>query len=162
MSGESVDGLDSRLRGNDEERGGRVVADPVRRQLATAKTRDAYIGRAFAWKAGHTCVHMARFHLLAMGHKPPMMPGFRSAIGAKRALARNGWAGVEDMLDSMLPRVAPLQMRLGDLAAGPGLDGIGALFVCVPPFKLLGWHEDADEAVVIDFDRDALSGCWKV
>lgn len=107
-------------------------------------------------------MHMARFHLRAMGHTPPKMPRIASALGAKRALGRHGWNSVEDMLDSMLPRVAPLQMRLGDLAAGPGLDGMGALFVCVPPFKLLGWHEDAEEAVVIDFNRDALTGCWKV
>lgn len=139
-----------------------ALPDPVRRQLATKRTKDAYCGRTFAWKAGHTCVHMARFHLLGMGHKPPMMPGFRSAIGAKRALARHGWTSVEDMLDSLLPRIAPLEMRLGDLAAGPGLDGMGAVFVCLPPFKLMGWHEEADEAVVIDFNRDALTGCWRV
>lgn len=138
-----------------------AVPDPVRRKLATEKTRDAYIGRTFAWKAGHTCVHMARFHLRAMGHKPPALPRIGSALGARRALERHGWASVEDMLDSMLPRVAPLQMRLGDLASGPGLDGIGALFVCAPPFKLMGWHEDCAEAVVIDFNRDALTGCWR-
>lgn len=138
------------------------LPDSIRRQAATQRTLNRYRGRPFAWRAGHTCVHMARFHLRGMGHKPPVMPRIGSVLGAKRALAANGWDDVAAMLDSLLPRIAPLEMRLGDLAVGEGLDGLGAIFVCIPPFKLLGWHEEAEGAVIIDFNRDALLGAWRV
>lgn len=137
------------------------LPDSLRRQAATQQTMDRYRGRPFAWKAGHTCVHMVRFHLRSMGHKTPTLPRIGSALGARRALEANDWPDVTAMLDSILPRIAPLEMRLGDIAAAEGLDGIGALFVCIPPFKLLGWHEEAEGAVVIDFNRDALIGAWR-
>lgn len=138
-----------------------MIPHPIRRQEATARTHKAYLGRAFEWKAGHTCLHMARFHLKAMGHKVPALPRLTSALAARRALDRNGWADVDAMLESILPRVPALQMRLGDLATAAGVDGFGAIFVCIPPFKLLGWHEESEQAVVIDFNRDALTGVFR-
>jgi len=138
------------------------LPDSIRRRDATQTTLERYRGRPFAWRAGHTCVHMARFHLRQMGHKPQTLPRIGSLLSARRALEANGWADVAAMLDSFLPRIPALEMRLGDLAVGEGLDGMGAIFVCIPPFKLLGWHEEADGAVIIDFNRDALLGAWRV
>ena len=139
-----------------------LLPDQVRRRDATARTHAAYVGRLFAWESGHTCLHMARFHLRGMGHAVPRLPRVSSALFARRALDRRGWTDVDAMLDSMLPRIAPLQMRLGDIATAPGLGGIGAMFICIPPFKLLGWHEESDRAVVIDFNRDVLTGVFRV
>lgn len=137
------------------------MSELLRRKRATEATRDRYLGRPFAWKAGHTCVHLARYHLRQMGHKPPKLPQLRSALSARRALDAGGWDDVEAMLDSILPRIAPLEMRLGDLCTGPGEGGIAAIYVCIPPFKLLGWHEEAEGAVIIDFDRSVLTGAWR-
>jgi hypothetical protein len=96
-----------------------------------------------------------------MGHKPPQLPRIGSLLGARRALEANGWDDVPAMLDSLLPRIAPLEMRLGDLCTAPGEGELSAIFVCIPPFKLLGWHEEAEGVVIVDFDRSVLTGAWR-
>ena len=62
-----------------------------RRRLATLKTIERYQGKAFDWSKGVTCVHLARFHLRNMAHKPPSIPRFRSLHGAKAAMKERGW-----------------------------------------------------------------------
>lgn len=133
-----------------------------RRRVATTKTLARYRGKVFDWSKGITCVHLARAQLKAMGHKPPTLPRFRSALGAKRALKERGWESVEAMLDSMLPRIAPAQMRLGDIAAVPGDKGLDALFVCAGPLKLFGWREDHPALVILDVSLDDLTAAWRV
>ena len=69
----------------------------AQRAAVTQATWNKYRGRAFDWK-GATCVHVLRSHLRAMGHKPPKMPSFQSAIGAKRALKAMGADDLADMM----------------------------------------------------------------
>lgn len=135
--------------------------DLVRRCDATQKTLAKYRGKAFDWESGVTCVHLARFHLRAMGHKPQSLPRIASLIAAKRALSKRGWGDCGDMFDTILPRISPASMLLGDLAVAPSSDGLGAIFVCAGPLKLLGWHDDAAELVVVDADLSALLGAWR-
>jgi hypothetical protein len=132
------------------------------RKDATEKTMARYRRKAFDWSKGITCVHMARSHMRNMGHRPPGLPRFRSAFAAKQALTARGWTSVDDMLDSLLPRIAPAQMLLGDLATLPSEEGLGSIMVCAGPHKLLGWREDAPELVVLDVQLDELSGAWRV
>lgn len=134
----------------------------LRRKEATEKTLARYRGKAFDWSTGITCVHLARAQMRAMGHRPPTLPRFRSMLGAKKAMAERGWANVTEMLDSMLPRIAPAQMLLGDIAALPDAEGLGSLMVCAGPHKLMGWREDAAELVVLDVTLDELAGAWRV
>ena len=137
--------------------------DLLRRQAATRTTMDRYRGKAFDWSRGITCVHLARFHLRQMGHQVPTVPRIRSALAARRALDSRGWADTSAMLDSLLPRIAPAQMLLGDLACAPSdTDGIGAIMVCAGPQKLLGWREDAASLVLLDVTLGELSGAWRV
>ncbi|MBX7459562.1 DUF6950 family protein [Qipengyuania huizhouensis] len=133
-----------------------------RRRIATEKTLKRYQGKVFDWSKGITCVHLARFHLRNMGHKPETLPRFRSALGAKKALKEQGWASVADMLDSMMPRIAPAQMMLGDLAIVPGEGGMDAIFVCAGPLKVFGWREDQPKMVILDIGLDELTGAWRV
>src|SRR5690606_24837107 len=65
-----------------------------RRRAAVEMTLARYRGKPFDWSRGITCVHLARAHLRNMGHKPPTVPRFRSALGAKRALKERGWNDV--------------------------------------------------------------------
>src|SRR3546814_1528003 len=65
-----------------------------------------------------------------MGQKPPTLPRIRSALAAKKALKERGWASVSDMLDSILVRIPPAMMQLGDVATVEGDQGLDALFVC--------------------------------
>jgi hypothetical protein len=139
--------------------------DLLRRQKATAATLAKYRGQAFDWKKGITCVHMARFHLRQMGHKPAELPRMRGAIGARRALDERGWAGVADMLDAQqgLMRIAPAMMLLGDIAVLPADQGFDAIVVCEGGHKMLGWHEEwAGGMVEMEASLAHVLGAWRV
>lgn len=139
--------------------------DLLRRQAACAATLAKYRDRAFDWRRGVTCVHMARFHLRRMGHKPEPLPGrVRSHVGAVRAMKDRGWQTVADMLDAQpgLARIAPAMMLPGDLAVAQGEQGLGAILICVGPHKLIGWREDAAGMVVLAVPLDQIDGAWRV
>ena len=137
--------------------------DLIRRQEATAATLRKFRAKEFEWKAGHTCVHLARFHLRAMGHKPPKLPPIRSALAARRALDARGWANVSAMLASLLEPIAPAAMLLGDLAVVDQEEenGLGAILVSIAPHKLAGWDFRAEKLAVIDFDWSEISGAFR-
>lgn len=135
--------------------------DLLRRQRATQQTLDRYRKKRFDWRAGVTCVHFARFHLKNMGHAVPTVPRIRSALAAKRALAENGWHDVGAMLDSMMPRIAPAMMRLGDLATVPGEGGMDAILICAGPQAVMGWHAETGEFVVYEGGIGDLSAAWR-
>ena len=112
----------------------------VARVNATNKTMAKYKGRAFDWQNKATCLHLARTQLRNMGHKPPTIPPFTSAVGAKRAMKAKGYETLADIFDSLgLVRIAPAAMLVGDLAMLPGEDGFDAIVISAGG-KLLGWH----------------------
>lgn len=113
----------------------------VARATATNKTFARYRSLAFDWKKRATCIHMARVHLRNMGHRPPAIPDFRSALGAKRALVRSGFADIAALLDSLLPRIAPAEMIVGDFALMDGDDGFDSIVISSGS-KLVGYHGD--------------------
>ncbi|MEV4934612.1 DUF6950 family protein [Sphingobium sp. LSP13-1-1.1] len=117
--------------------------DMLRRQAALEKTLAKYRGRTLDF-AQADCVRMARFHLLQMGHKPPSLPPYRSAVGARRALQRVG--GIVAALDKFLPRIPHARMLPGDIAVLEGDGGMDAVTICIG-HKLIGWHEGSDEMV---------------
>lgn len=133
-----------------------------RRRVATEKTLARYRGKAFDWRRGITCVHLARHHLRNMGRKVPTLPRVRSALGAKKALKANDWASVTAMLDELLARITPAQMLLGDLAVVPGDQGLDAIFVCAGPQKIFGWREDVEGMALLDVTLDELTAAWRV
>lgn len=136
----------------------------VERQAATQATLHQFRGKVFSWKAGITCVHMARFHLQQLGHRPPALPGLGSALAAKRALQKRGWASCADMLDAQdqLERIPPAMMLMGDLAVLPSDDGLDAIVVCAGPMKVFCWREDAGALVVLDVEFSEMTGAWRV
>lgn len=133
-----------------------------RRRAATQKTLDRYRDKPFDWQRGITCVHLARYQMRNMGHKPQTIPRIRSALAAKRAMGERGWPNVSAMLDEHLPRIAPAQMLLGDLVTFPGTDTFDAIAVCAGPQKVLSWHESATGMVVLDVTLDEITGAWRV
>jgi hypothetical protein len=135
----------------------------IRRKDATEATLARYRGKAFDWSKGITCVHLARCHMRKMGHTPPPMPRFRSAFAARQAMTERGWNTVSEMLDSILERIPPSRMLLGDLAVAPSDEGgMGSIMVCAGPHKLMGWREDAPELVMLDVTLDQLEGAWRL
>jgi hypothetical protein len=133
----------------------------VRRRDALVKLQAKYRGKSFDWKKRRTCAHLLRSHLVQMGHRPPSMPYFTSPIGAVRALREHGWSNVIEMLDALLPRIAPAAMLGGDIAAFPSEDGLGAIFVAAGGGKYLGWREDQPALVVLDVPPRDLAGAWR-
>jgi hypothetical protein len=138
-----------------------------RRRLATAATMRRFGGQPFSWRRSTTCLHLARFQMRQMGHRPPKMPPIRSALAAKRALDARGHASVIELLDSLLPRIAPAEMRLGDLAAAPGdpednQGWLDCLLVNVAPRKFAGWHPDQHLMAVLDIELGTITAAWRL
>lgn len=139
----------------------RLLPEPVRRQEATAATLAKFKGRPFDWSEGWHCLKLAHFHLRQMGRRPPSLPRIRSALAAKKALQARGFASVTALLDSLLPRIPAARLRLGDLAAVPGSDGLDSVMVYVAPHRLLTWLPDGSEATLCDVDPADFTGCWR-
>lgn len=135
------------------------MKDLLRRQKAVGKTLAKYRGKEFDWQAGCTCIHMLRFHMRQMGHKPEPLPRIRSAVGARRALDRREWSGVSDMLDSMLERIPPARMLLGDVAVFRSEDGFGAITISLGG-KVMGWHDEAPMMTALE--PIEIDGAWRV
>jgi hypothetical protein len=124
------------------------------RAAATQATYNRYLAKPFSWR-GATCVHVLRFHLRQMGHRPPPMPQFRSAIGATTALKAQGVHGLPGLCMKLgLAPIAPAEMIVGDVAIVPGddgrTDGIFAALVICAGNKFMGWHGAADGFQPID------------
>lgn len=132
----------------------------VERAEATRKTLAKYRSLPFDWRSRATCIHLARYHLRNMAHRPPSIPDFRSPLGAKRALERTGFADVAALLDSLLPRIAPASMWVGDLAVLEGGDGFDSIVINAGG-KLLGYH-DADPSGLKPLIAKSIVGAWRV
>lgn len=138
--------------------------DLLRRKRATEATLAKYRARAFDWKKGVTCVHMARFHLRAMGHQVETLPRMRGPIGARRVMTERGWADVAAMLDAQasLTRISPAAMLVGDLAVLPADQGFDGIVINAGRHKLLGWHQDwAGGMIEMEAPLDAVIGSWR-
>lgn len=134
----------------------------VARQRATQKTLDRYRGVEFDWTKTATCIHLGRSQMVNMGHKPPKIPKFTTAVGAKKALKKVGFDSVPELLDSMFKRIPPAMMLLGDLAVAPGSEGLDGIMICAGPRKVFGWREDEPKLVVLDVNLDELTGAWRL
>lgn len=124
------------------------------RATATKATYSKYLGKPFSWR-GRTCVHVLRYHLRQMGHKPPTLPQFRSPVGALTALSTHGADDLAGLVRSLgLPEIQPSEMIVGDVGLLPGDDGrtdgiFGALVICAGN-KFMGWHGAGDGFEAID------------
>lgn len=133
----------------------------AQRAAVTQATWDKYRGKPFSWK-GATCVHVLRSHLRAMGHKPPKMPSFQSAIGAKRALKEMGADDLSEMCAKIgLMQIAPAEMIVGDVAILPGDEGFDGLTICAGN-KFMGFQEQAEGFTSMDVHRPAIKAAFRV
>lgn len=131
----------------------------LRRKAATEKTLAKYRDKPFSWKDGYTCLHMLRFHLRQLGHKPETLPRIRSAIAARRALDTRGWKDVGDMLDTLLPRIAPASMLLGDVVMFESGEGLGAITIALGGTKVMGWSDAAPMMTALE--PIEIAGAWR-
>lgn len=121
------------------------MSDLLKRRDTTQATLDHFASRPFDWRAGATCVHLVRKQLVGMGHKPPPVKAFRSALMAKRALQSKGWANLAQMMNSLVTPIAPSRAILGDIVEMPSDDEtFGALAVVMGNGRIMGYLGDTD------------------
>ncbi|EQB05223.1 DUF6950 family protein [Sphingobium indicum] len=135
----------------------------VQRAAATTATMAKYRSQAFDWRARATCIHMARFHLRRLGHTPPPIPDFRSALGARKALEKTGFADLPALLDSLLERIAPASVLVGDIVILRGDEGFDSICIWAGG-KFLGWHGDDPSGIKpqMALDPANIIGAWRV
>jgi len=135
----------------------------VQRAAATTATMAKYHTKAFDWRSRATCIHMARFHLRQLGHTPPPIPDFRSALGARKALEKTGFADLSALLDSLLARIAPAAVLVGDIVILRGDEGFDSICIWAGG-KFLGWHGDDPGGIKpqMALDPANIIGAWRV
>lgn len=142
------------------------MSEIKRRVAATQATQARFEGRVFAWDKRANCIHLVSFHARQMGHKLPLVPRFRSALGAKRALLAEGVETLPDLMDKHFPRIAPARMLVGDVAAFPGADGaFDGLMIYGQLRACLGWHQDGAECQVARLTDEGYrlcTGAWRL
>ncbi len=146
------------------------MADPAMRAIdladRAARTDEVisrFRGKPFDWRGSATCVHLARAQMRAMGHRPPTIPRFQSALGARKAMKAAGFADLAALLDSLLPRIGVASMLIGDLALIDGSEEFGSIVVGAGG-KMMGWHVDALDRGVLPMlvDSPGYIGAWRL
>lgn len=133
-----------------------------KRVAAVMATQERFRDRPFDWRKAATCIHLVRFHAAQMGHSVPIVPKFKSALSAKRALLTTGFQTLPALLDSRFDRIPPAFMRVGDILALPGDDDWEALVMKADKAKFLGWHQDAAGCTFLEIDMRAAIGAWRL
>jgi len=98
------------------------------------------------------CVRMTASHLRRLGHqvKLPASGSYRTVRSALKALEDRGYQSLADALDAMgLERIAPAAVIVGDVLMLPAEDRLGALVVALGNGRVVGYHEEAIGAVVL-------------
>jgi hypothetical protein len=86
------------------------------------------------------------------------LPKYRDAGGAVSALKAMGHRTLEELLDSLLPRIPPASALPGDLVLLEGEPPFDCVTVSLGR-KVLGFHQDAEGAEVLKVYQ--LKGAWR-
>lgn len=145
---------------------GKPVPDLIRRQRAIAATMAKFAGTKMVLGTSD-CVQLVRFHLVEMGHKGlPDATGYSSPAGVTKTLKALGFANLEGLFDSLLPRIPPAFMLPGDIALIQAEKGApawraGTVVISIGR-KFLGWHPDAEIlAVLFPTVREPFIAAWR-
>lgn len=138
------------------------MIEMIKRQQAAQAAIDRFKGQP--WLLGkNDCVRMAAFVLRRMGHRPQLgkAGSYTTDAGAMLALKRAGFDSLAAALDALgLERIAPAAARIADIIMIPGeapLDG--ALAIAVGNGRVLGFHEDAGSAEILQ--PIEFIGAWR-
>ncbi len=140
------------------------VPEMTRRMRAIESVRSRFEGKPY--KIGQSdCTKLVRALLVSMGHtKLPKPKPYKNAIGAKRELTRLGFASLEQMMDTLLERITPAAMLVGDIGLIPAdpddAAGDETLVVSLGN-KYWGWHPDQLALAVLVIDPDNIKAAWR-
>lgn len=126
------------------------MTEMERRVAAVTATWEQFRGRPFAF-GRVDCVRLVAAHLKRLGRSVQLAKGgsYRSALGAKRALARAGYASLVEALQGVgLVEIAPAAALPGDLIVAPGGQGFDALTIAAGNAMVVGFHDDMLEGGV--------------
>lgn len=120
-----------------------------RRVAAAQATLDAFRDQPFKW-GERDCFRMAAHCLRGLGHNVRLVRfgRYSTAGGAWRALQRNGYSDVVDVLDEMMfPRIPPAAAVAGDILGfrHPAQGLITGLAVHIGNHRVLAFLEDDPE-----------------
>ncbi|MEA3543238.1 MAG: hypothetical protein U9R77_14120 [Pseudomonadota bacterium] len=133
-----------------------------RRHGAIEATLAKFRDRPFAW-GSVDCAKVAAFHLAQLGHVIRMAQagGYKTPLGAKRALRRLGYSTLAEMADGIgLTPITPARMLLGDIAEIEGDNPIGTVGIYAGNGNLFGFHQDHPGLVTLQ--PDAIIRSWSV
>lgn len=138
--------------------------NPHERAAATNAVLARFRDKPFAWEGAANCVHLARAQLAAFGHQVPPVPMFRTALGAKRALHKRGFANLRGLIGAYVPEIPPATMWVGDIALIASEDEWGGLGIFDGYSKLIGWcEEDPSGLRALTLNRSArITASWRL
>lgn len=134
----------------------------VRRTAATQATLDEFVGKPFRWGRSD-CARLVAAHLRRLGYtvRVPSAGSYACARSALKALRARGFESMAEALDAIgLERIAPIEAVAGDIVQGESGDVFGALGVKLGNGRLLGYHEHAVGAAVLQ--EVDLKLAWRV
>ncbi|WP_433910371.1 DUF6950 family protein [Sphingomonas yabuuchiae] len=109
------------------------------------------------------CVRMTASHLRRLGRKVklPASGSYRTPRSALKALVERGYSSLAEALDDMgLERIPPAAAIVGDVLLLPADNELGALVVALGNGRVVGYHEDAIGAAVLQ--PVEYSTAWRV
>lgn len=134
----------------------------VRRVAAAQATLDEFVGKPFRWGRSD-CARLVAAHLRRMGYKVrvPAAGSYASPRSALKALRARGHETMAEAIDAVgLERISPAEAVAGDIVQGASADAFGALGIKLSNGRLLGYHEHATGAAVLQ--EVGLEAAWKV
>ena len=139
-----------------------IQAEMLRRVAVASATRDEFIGRPFRWGRSD-CARLAAAHLRRMGYHVQLPPSgsYGGAKGALKALRARGHSTLAEALDALgLARIPWSTAITGDIVMGASADAFGALGIKLSNGRLLGFHEHAVGAAILQ--EVGLDAAWRV
>ena len=133
----------------------------ITRVAAAQATLDEFKGKRFRFGESD-CVRLVASHLRRLGYKVrlPAKGSYASARSALKALRARGFDTLADALDALgLERIAPAAAIVGDIVQGASGDALGALGIVLGNERLVGYHEHAPGAVVLQ--QVNMAAAWR-
>ena len=140
------------------------MSDLMTRVAAVEATRARFAGRPFDW-GRVDCARVAVSHVRRLGRRTRNIGkagSYDSALGAKRAMARMGYANLAEALDGQgLKRIPAASALVGDLIVVPGTDSFDAIGVWCGNNAALMFAEGAEGLVTLILNQPPQVA-WRV